>query len=264
MLLRLYGLFFLVSALLFGYSDNDIDGVDDSIDLCPNTAFDQLVDKNGCPQNKLFPGKLILQIGSDTSFNQIDETISNLNIYANYMIKEWNFSLSNSNYYVTNLANDIAENSLYLTTGYTVVKDKIRARFSLGTKFDLTNRDSDEQKRDNDYYASVNVEYYFAKKQNLFFYYSYTLSGDSDTVDYQNFQSLSAGYGYAMTDKWYTALSYNYAQNYYPDTDDYKAVSWFNSYRFSETTYAILNYAHTFDDISYSHIVTFSIGFYFD
>jgi hypothetical protein len=110
----------------------------------------------------------------------------------------------------------------------------------------------------------VNVEYYFAKKQNLFFYYSYTLSGDSDTVDYQNFQSLSAGYGYAMTDKWYTALSYNYAQNYYPDTDDYKAVSWFNSYRFSETTYAILNYAHTFDDISYSHIVTFSIGFYFD
>ena len=264
MLLRLYGLFFLVSALLFGYSDNDIDGVDDSIDLCPNTAFDQLVDKNGCPQNKLFPGKLILQIGSDTSFNQIDETISNLNIYANYMIKEWNFSLSNSNYYVTNLANDIAENSLYLTTGYTVVKDKIRARFSLGTKFDLTNRDSNEQKRDNDYYASVNVEYYFAKKQNLFFYYSYTLSGDGDTVDYQNFQSLSAGYGYAMTDKWYTALSYNYAQNYYPDTDDYKAVSWFNSYRFSETTYAILNYAHTFDDISYSHIVTFSIGFYFD
>jgi hypothetical protein len=264
MLLRLYGLFFLVSALLFGYSDNDIDGVDDSIDLCPNTAFDQLVDKNGCPQNKLFPGKLILQIGSDTSFNQIDETISNLNIYANYMIKEWNFSLSNSNYYVTNLANDIAENSLYLTTGYTVVKDKIRARFSLGTKFDLTNRDSNEQKRDNDYYTSVNVEYYFAKKQNLFFYYSYTLSGDSDTVDYQNFQSLSAGYGYAMTDKWYTALSYNYAQNYYPDTDDYKAVSWFNSYRFSETTYAILNYAHTFDDISYSHIVTFSIGFYFD
>ena len=264
MIPRLAGLFLLVTALLFGYSDSDIDGVDDSKDLCPGTSFDQLVDKHGCPQNKYFPGKLILQVGSDTSFNQIDETISNLNIYANYMIKEWNFSLSNSNYYVTNLANDIAENSLYLTAGYTVVKDKIRTRFSVGTKFDLTGRDSADQERDNDYYASVNIEYFFQKKQNLFLYYSYTFSGDSETVDYKNYQSFSAGYGYSVTDKWYTALSYNYAQSYYPDTDDYTAVSWFNSYRFTQTTYATLNYAHTFDDISYSHIVTFNIGFYFD
>lgn len=264
MLPRLVGLFLIITALLFGYSDSDIDGVDDSIDLCPNTAFDQLVDKHGCSQNKLFPGKIILQIGSDTSFNQIDETVSNLNIYVNYMIQKWNLSFSNSNYYVTNLANDITENSLYLTSGYTFVKDKIRTHFSVGTKFDLSNRESDEQKRDNDYYASVNFEYFFTEKQNLFFYYSYTLSGDSDTVNYNNFHSFSAGYGCAVTDKWYTSLSYNHAQNYYPDTDDYKAVSWFNSYRFTQTTYATLNYAHTFDDISYSHIVTFNIGIYFD
>jgi len=264
MFLRLAGLFLMISISLFGYSDSDIDGVDDSKDLCPGTPFDELVDQNGCPQNKLFPGKFIIQIGSDTSFNQIDDTISNLNIYANYMIKEWNFSLANSNYYVTNLSNDAAENNLYLTAGYTFVKDNIRTRFSLGTKFDLSDWASSEQERNNDYYASVNIEYFFQEKHNLFLYYSYTFSGDSDAVDYENFNSLSAGYGYSVTDKWYTALSYNYAQNYYPDTDDYRAVSWYNSYRFSKSIYATLNYAHTFDDISYSHIVTFTIGAYFD
>jgi rhodanese-related sulfurtransferase len=198
MLLRFVQLFVLVSTMLFAYSDSDIDGVDDSIDLCPNTDFDILVDENGCPQSKYFPGKIIFQIGSDTSFNEIDETISNLNIYTNYMIKEWNFSISNSNYQVTNLANDMTDNDLFLTAGYTFVKDNIRTRFSLGTKFDLSSRDSSDEERDNDYYASMNIEYFFKEKQNVFFYYSYTISGDSDKIDYSNFQSISAKQAYSL------------------------------------------------------------------
>jgi len=261
---RLARLFLITTILLFGYTDSDIDGVDDAQDLCPNTPFDVLVDKNGCSQNKLFPGKLTVQIGSDTSFNQIDDTVSSLNIYANYMIKAWNFSLSSSNYYVTNLSNDASERNLYLTAGYTFTNGAIQTRLSAGTKFDLSDWARAEEERDNDYYASVNVEYLFGERHTLFVYYSYTLSGDSDAVDYDNFHSLSAGYGYSVTDRWYSALSYNYAQNYYPGTDDYRAVSWYNAYRFNDTLYATLNYAHTFDDTSYSHIVTFTIGAYFD
>ena len=264
MVLRLLSIFFVTSVLLFGYTDSDIDGVDDTIDLCPDTPFDELVDKNGCSLNRLFPGKLILQIGSDTSFNQIDDTVNTLNIYLNYMIGKWNFSLSDSNYYVTNLANDVSENNLYLTAGYTLTMEKLRTQFSVGTKFDLSDWGNSDQERGNDLYASINVEYFFWQRHTLFFYYSYTLSGDSDTIDYENFHSISAGYGYSVTDKWYTALSYNYAQNYYPGADDYRALSWYNAYRFNDSFYATLNYAHTFDDISYSHIVSFSIGVYFD
>ena len=264
MVLRLLSIFFVTSVLLFGYTDSDIDGVDDTIDLCPYTPFDELVDKNGCSLNRLFPGQLTLQVGSDTSFNRIDDTVSNLNIYLNYTVGKWNFSLSDSNYYITNLANDVSENNLYLTAGYTRTKDNLRTQFSVGTKFDLSDRDDSTQERSNDLYASVNVEYFFGQRHNLFFYYSYTLSGDSDAVDYENFHSISAGYGYSVTDKWYTALSYNYAQNYYPETDDYRALSWYNTYRFNDSFYATLNYAHTFDDVSYSHIVSFSIGVYFD
>lgn len=255
-------LFFLTSTLLFSFTDSDLDGVDDAQDHCSDTSFDQLVNEHGCPLNKIFPGKIILQIGTDISFNQIDDPVNNLSFYASYLYNNWNFSLANTNYAVTNLSNDIAENNLYMTAGYSYSKGETRTRFSLGTKFDLT--DGLYGDRENDFYASVNFEYFINNKQNVFFYYSYTLSGDNPNIDFENFHSVSLGYGYSITDKWYTALSYNQANSYYPDTDDYQALSWFNSYRFNKSFYATCNYAHTFDDSSYDHIVSFNLGVYFD
>ena len=254
---------FMTNAILFAYVDNDLDGVEDSIDYCPNTSFDELVNEKGCPLNDKIPGKLILQIGSDISFNQIDDTVSNLNLYVNYMLKNWNISLANTSYYITNLSNDTTENNLYLTAGYSYIRGKTRTRFSVGSKFDLTNNDA-ANRRDNDFYASINFEYFINNQQNIFFYYSYTLSGDSTTVDYENFNSLSLGYGYSISDNCYTAFSYNYANSYYPDFDDYRALSWFTSYSFNKSFYGTFNYAHTFDNTSYAHIVTFNLGVYFD
>ena len=39
---------FLSSIVLFGFSDIDLDGVDDSLDKCPNTPITDIVDENGC------------------------------------------------------------------------------------------------------------------------------------------------------------------------------------------------------------------------
>ena len=47
----------LLSSVLVAYKDQDIDGVDDSRDLCLNTPFDVIVDERGCPYGKIFLGK---------------------------------------------------------------------------------------------------------------------------------------------------------------------------------------------------------------
>ena len=253
----------LLSSVLVAYEDQDIDGVDDSRDLCHNTPFDIIVDERGCPYDKKFLGKITLQAGSDISFNTLSDPISNLNLFANYTYDHWNFSLSNTNYNLTNLnTTDSSENNLYLTMGYLFQKGALNTRVSVGTKFDLT--DTDTGNRDNDYYSSISFEYFINQKQNIFFYYNYTLSGNSPTVDYENFHSSSIGTGYALSDKWYSAISYNYSTSYYPEVEAYQAISRFNSYALSDDFYVTCNYAYTLDDISYDHIVSFNIGVHFD
>jgi len=253
----------LLSSVLVAYEDQDIDGVDDSKDLCPNTPFDVIVDERGCSYDKKFLGKIALQIGSDISFNTLSDPINNLNLFANYTYDHWNFSLSNTNYSTTNLNKvDSSENSLYLTVGYLFQNASFNTRVSVGTKFDLT--DTDTGDRDNDYYSSINVDYGINKKQNIFLYYNYTLSGDSPTIDYENFHSSSIGTGYALNQKWYSAISYNYSTSYYPNSEDYQAVSWFNSYVISKDFYVTCNYAYALDDSSYQHILSFNIGVHFD
>ena len=156
----------LLSSVLVAYEDQDIDGVDDSRDLCHNTPFDIIVDERGCPYDKKFLGKITLQAGSDISFNTLSDPISNLNLFANYTYDHWNFSLSNTNYNLTNLnTTDSSENNLYLTMGYLFQKGALNTRVSVGTKFDLT--DTDTGNRDNDYYSSISFEYFINQKQNI-------------------------------------------------------------------------------------------------
>jgi hypothetical protein len=261
--------FFLItlSALLFSsplwaYVDQDIDGVDDSRDLCLNTPFDIIVDERGCPYDKKFLGKITFQIGGDISLDKYSDTTANLNLFLNYSYRYWNISLSDTNYDTTNLNTiDQNTNNLYLTIGYLFQYDSINSRVSIGTKFDLSNSDDN---RDNDFYASLNLEYLLNNRQNIFLYYNYTLSGDATIMDYDNFHSTSIGTGYAVNEKWYSALSYNYSTSYYPGYDDYQALSWFNSYTLSKDFYITCNYAYTLDDLSYDHIISFNIGVHFD
>jgi len=54
---RVLLLLILIVFNLYGYTDTDLDGVDDSIDKCPNTPFTDLVDKNGCSIKSLVKNK---------------------------------------------------------------------------------------------------------------------------------------------------------------------------------------------------------------
>ena len=253
----------LFSSTLLAYEDHDIDGVDDSKDLCANTPFDVIVDERGCSYDKKFLGKITLQLGSDISFNTLSNTSSNLNLFVNYDYAHWNFSFSSSNYSTTNIHMLTGtENDLYFTTGYLFQSNTFNTRVSAGTKFSLT--DDKSGRRGNDYFSSINFDYFINKKQKIFLYYNYTLSGDSPAIDYDDFYSYSAGAGYALTDKWYSAVSYSYSGSIYPEDEAYKAVSWFNSYTVSKDFFVTCNYAYTLDELSYDHTISFNVGVYFE
>jgi len=277
----------LLSTPILAFEDYDIDGVEDSKDLCPDTPFDVLVNKDGCPKsgeksqpNNYF-GRLTLKVGTDISQDESYEDDSSLNLYANYRYRNWDISISNSRS-TTNSSdskdNSYSDDDIYLSTGYLFNLPSSKLKLSIGSK--IVNDDSDStsskqrrqgrfgnqsarrnksiSSRDNDYFSSVNFTYLLNPKQDIFLYYGYTLSGDSKDMDYEDYSSFSMGTGYFLNNSYYTALSYNYTGSIYPNSDAQQSISWFNSYKFTKNIFATASYRYALDDLSYDH--TFSLG----
>lgn len=282
--------FLLLSSIALAFQDFDIDGVEDSDDLCPNTPFDVLVNKDGCPKsgekrtsNDYF-GRLTLKIGTDISRDETYEDDSSMNLYANYRYRNWDISISNSrttsnSSYTDN--NSYSDDDIYLSTGYLFSLPSSKLKLSMGSK--IVNDDSDTStstrqqgrfsqrikeetsvsSRDNDYFASLNFNYFLTPKQDIFLYYGHTLSGDSKDMDYEDYSSFSIGTGYALTNSWYTALSYNHTSSIYPNADAEQGLSWFNNYKFTNNIFATASYKYALEDFSYDHTLSLGLGIYF-
>lgn len=240
----------LFYSLLFSFEDYDIDGVEDNVDRCLNTPFDKLVDEYGCPQDNSYFGALTFSLGSDMYIDQEYENSNNLNFFLNYTYKNWDLSISNAR-------NSVLDNAdLYVSGGYTIKSENLNTKVSLGVKNSTAQTD--------DYFTSINLNYFLNNKQNLFLYYNYSITGDTKYTEYENTNSLSIGSGIALGNSLYTALSYEYSSSIYPDTKDYKAISWFNNYSLFENYFASLNYSYSLNKLYYDHIVSVKLGFYFE
>lgn len=248
----------------FAYTDNDIDGVDDAIDQCLNTPFDELVDEKGCSSNESYHGTLTLKLGSDISFNTFSDKTTNFNLFSNYRYNNWDISLSSSNYSTYDSFNEASSSAgdLYLSGGYLFKAKEFNTKVTLGTK--LATADEDVGTGENDYFASVNFDYFVNQRQDIFLYYGYTMSGNSTEADYEDYYSYSVGSGYAVNRKWYSSLSYDYSGSQYPDGEAYSSLSWFNSYEFTKQFFATLNYSNGLDDISYDHTISLKFGVRFE
>jgi len=285
--------FLLLSNLAFSYQDIDIDGVDDSVDMCQNTPFDELVDEKGCSKTQKPTtnyGHLTLKIGTDIFTDENYKDDSSLNLYANYKYNSWDISISNSRS-TTNSAysedNSYSNSDLYLSIGDTFILEKNIIKLSLGTKIagDVDNTQTGhapkgrgqnynnnnynnnqtiiDNSRDDDYFASINYNYIFNDKQNIFSYYGYTLSGDSKLIDYEDYSSFSIGTGYLLTQNWYSALSYNYTGSIYKNGDASQSIDWFNSYNFTKNIFTTIGYSYALEDFSYDNTFSLALGFTF-
>jgi hypothetical protein len=285
------------------FQDSDIDGVSDTLDLCPNTPFEALVNSKGCStqqegslvQTKAdnYIGALTLKIGDTMLSDESYDDENYLNLYANYRYRKWDVSLSNSRATTSSSYtedNSNSDDNIYLSTGYTFTLPKSTLKFSVGTKIvddDASHADSVPREkgysrgnnnqssslsttnesaleaRDDDYFASVNYNYSLTNKQNLFLYYGYTSSGDSQSTDYEDYSSFSIGTGHSFGNSLYGALSYTYTGSIYPDVDAEQGITLFGSYNFNKNIFATASYTYALEDYSYDDTLSFGLGFYF-
>jgi hypothetical protein len=250
------------SLQLDAFEDNDIDGVSNSKDLCPNTSFDEMVDENGCPENQKYLGELTLILGSD--FN-MDESIStDYMFFTNYQYNQWEFSLSNSQRSSFDSNNNEIQSvgDMYLSLGYGVREENLYGKFTLGVKVPTGSSDVSTQERD--YFAQLNLNYLFKDKFSLFSSLNYTLTGDNNKTNYINPLGYALGLGYMITENWYGSFSYQSSNSIYEGSEDYQSVSFFNSYTFTDNFFGTLNYMKGLDELSYDQTISLRLGVIFE
>lgn len=245
---------FSIFTYAYAYSDYDVDGVEDSIDECPNTPFDVLVNEKGCEEGKTYYGTLTLLTGLLSATNSNGSEITNAQFFMNYRYEDWDFSLSTFNDIKNSIEN--VPSTYYVTTGYRfALSETLQSKITLGTK---------QSSLQNDYFLSTNIDYSVSQKQNFFLFYSYTIAENSNTTVYDNFHTLSLGTGRILTSYWYSALSYDFSEESLANSGNYKAISWSNTFVFASHYFVLTNYSYGLSTATSEHTVSLQLGVKFE
>ncbi len=275
-------LLFIASALmtinLYAYSDSDMDGVDDTIDSCPNSLLTDLVDISGCTKKSLVsPHSYDIIIGvnysnSDyRSLNATDTLASSLQV--DYYYKQ--FSLQASTSFFKTEGSGYSDSGLYdsfLGASYRLNPiNNLSISLSAGAL--LPTYDTELKNNNTDYTASVNLSYTL-DNFNIFGGYSYSLINDYDmlvtmedgssyTVIYQNTNAFSGGLGYYLSSNLYVSASYSMSDSIYVGVDDIETATVYGYYSINKDMFTTLSYSYGLSDAASDDYISLRLGFLF-
>ena len=256
-----YSLLLIIVLHLHAFEDSDIDGVSDDMDLCPDTSFEDTVDEDGCPQNSSYWGKISLTGG--VNVNMDDSTTTDYTFMVDYSYKRWDLSLHSSEQsYEVDGNSSHTVGDLYLSLGKSFEWSNFFTKFTIGSK--IATGGSQVSTGENDYFATLNLNYILTPKFVLLSQLGYTLIGENNESSFQNPLGYSIGVGYTVNNRLYTSLLYQRSNSIYTDSDDYHSISLFGSYVLSDNTFATFSYMRGLDNLSYDQVVSFKLGVNFE
>ena len=277
----------LLSALsLLAYSDYDLDGVDDTIDRCPNTSMTELVDMYGCTIKNL-EGDHHFDVILGASYSQIDPTTQEktdtltTSIQADYYYK--NFSLQASTAYFNSQSSISSSGQTDSFIGaYYQLNPLNSLSLRVGGGLLLPTYDAGYGNNKLDYTASASLSYLF-NNINLFGSYSYTMINDDDAsyldtnndqvdIYYQNTNAFNVGIGFYPTDRLYTSVAYNNSDSIYDkivtadSTNTVEPLETASAYLFYTIDihwFTTVSYAYGLSDSASDHFAAVRLGYYF-
>ncbi len=261
-------LFLVLSINLYAYNDSDLDGVGDSVDLCPNTSYTELVDIRGCVIKSAFSlhhydiivgGSYTREDYSGLKKNDILTSSAQVDYYYK------NFSLqASTSYYASSSNSDSGLNDSVLAGYYQFTPlPSLYMRVGLGAI--LPTYDTDLNNNNTDYFTSLNLSYSL-NKFNLFGGYIRTLINDDNvgTVTYNDTNAFNVGTGYYFGEKLYISIAYNTAESIYSFVDeDIETVSWYMYYSIDNHWFTTASYAYGLSDTTSDHYLGVRLGYYF-
>jgi len=276
----------LFSLNLHAFTDSDLDGVDDSVDKCPNTPFMDIVDLNGCTKKSLLKTTTSKQsnhhydfiIGasySGTDYNQLNRSdTAATSLQVDYYYKDLSIQASTSYYYSKDTSGR-TNNGFYDT--FVGASYKIQAtkdlKFYVGAGALLPTYDTSLNNNNTDYKASASFSYYLSKV-NIFGGYSYTQVNDDDVVirnsdgsrtyyNYQNTNSFNGGIGVYATNRLYLSASYFEGDSIYVGYEKIKSASLYGYYTIDKNWFTTFSYARGLSDTATDNYASIRLGYFF-
>ncbi|HZF70683.1 DUF3187 family protein [Sulfuricurvum sp.] len=228
---RSYLVLLLISTSLLGYTDSDMDGVEDPYDKCPQTLFSDLVDLDGCAiqstQNTIHYDLILAEEYSKINYASLQNSDTwTTSFEADIYLKNWilqgltSYYSSNSTDTTANGWNDTLINVFYRVTP----TEKLTLYPGIGVV--IPTYKSGYGNEAVDYSVLLNLQYAIDSTKYLFGGYSYTWVNDTNVIQatYQNTQMFQAGLGYQLTPKSTISLSYNQYDTIYQDLEPVRSV----------------------------------------
>ncbi len=283
---KAFSVFLLCTLSLMAYSDYDLDGVDDTIDRCPNTPLTELVDMHGCTIKKL-EGDHHFDLILGASYSQLnpitEEKTDTLTatIQADYYYKNFSLLASSGNYSSESSISSDSGLTDSFVGGYYQLNPLPSLNLRAGGGLLLPTYDADNNNLDYTVSASLS---YLLNNISFFGSYSYTMINDDDfsyvdtasaeTVDvsYQNTNAFNIGVGFYPTSRLYTSLAYNRSDSIYNKlvragaeerVEPLETASFYLFYTINKQWFATLGYAYGLSDSASDHFGAVRLGYYF-
>jgi len=237
--------FLLLFSILLNakFIDNDLDGVEDSKDLCPNSKLFELVDENGCATKILIDYTKTINYTLSVSYihnsDKNEDNAYSLNLFFNYI--NFDLSLNYLKYINDNNLNELAISAYYS------FKDTINTTIGIGSYLPQHSSKSNKV----DYFIGIKIAYEF-KDFNCYISYKRYFNNDLETY---NSNLYKLGVGYYAHNNLYTSLTYINSDSIYNSNEQKEHISIFTNYYLNKKLFISTNYAISLNsnsDNSYS------------
>jgi len=259
------------SFLFCAYIDNDLDGVDDSVDRCLDTPLSDLVDMSGCSVTSLLSlHHYDLLIGfeyANSDYRTLNQTDTLATTFqADYYYK--NFSLQVVGSYFSTDNTTYKDDGFYDTLVSAVYRFETPLAVSLGVGSILPTYKNDLSNNKTDFFTTLNCDY-TQDKWSFFGTYTYTFIGDDDynennlSISYKNTHTLSGGVGYYINNRLYSSLSYGWSQSIYEGITPITTLSLYGYYDISEEFFCTFSYTYGLSQSASDNYFGIRFGYYF-
>ncbi|HEX5670445.1 MAG TPA: DUF3187 domain-containing protein [Sulfuricurvum sp.] len=260
-----------VSVLRVFALDNDLDGVDNTLDKCNKTPFGDLVDEFGCSTKTLFTDTAYdIIVGanySDTNYNTLEKA-NTLATTLQADVYRGNMSAQISSSYYRSDETNTSDSGWNDTQLGLYIKTKPFSSLTLQPGFGviLPTYKSGYDNEAIDLFGSINAQYDLNEHYHVFGGFTYTFVNDKsipNTVQYQNTSAFTAGVGYATSNNGFINGAYTQSKSIYTGVETFKTLSLNGMIPLDKHWFLLGNYRYGLSDSTSDNEIAVRIGYYF-